>query len=256
MSIRVSIVTQDDPFYIPLFFDSFFESLPDEVTVEAIHLLDSFDESLPQLAWRMFNFYGPLNFCRRSLEFVGRKVMDSVGLGTYSVESVAAEYGVRVTHQDSVNETEFAETIRANDVNVVLSVAAPEIFEADLLEAPKWGCLNVHTAKLPQYRGMLPTFWALYHGDDEVGVTVHTMEREVDRGEIVRQTTFPVKDKATLDDIIKRGKQVGGHLAAEALSDIATDNVSLDEMAGEDTYYSFPSREDRREFQRRGGRLL
>lgn len=256
MSTSVAIVTQDDPFYLPLFFDSFFQSLPDDVTIESVYLLDSFGDSLPELAMRMFHFYGPTNFLHRSIEFAERKVLDSLGLEKYSVESIATEAGISVTRKDSVNTEEFQEHIKTNEIDVILSVAAPEIFGGELLDAPRWGCLNVHTAKLPKYRGMLPTFWALYHGDDEIGVTVHTMDRDIDRGQIVRQTTFSVEDGETLDDVIKHGKRVGGRLAAKALDDIAKDVVSLEQMEGEESYYSFPTREERRKFQRRGGQLL
>jgi methionyl-tRNA formyltransferase len=256
MSLRVVVVTQDDPFYVPEFFDAFFEALPSSIEVDRVVQLDAFGESTLQLARRMYRFYGPVNFFRRGVSYVIRKLLDSVGNCRYSVDTVASAYGIDTVTRESVNEPAFVESLQREDVDVVLSVSAPEIFDADVLAAPQWGCLNVHTARLPEYRGMMPTFWALYHGEDEIGVTVHTMAEEIDRGEAVRRDTFDVSPSDTLDDVILEGKRRGGRLAAAAIEDIHEDRVQREPIEGEGSYFSFPSRDDRREFQRRGGKLL
>jgi methionyl-tRNA formyltransferase len=254
MTTRVTVVTQDDPFYMPIFFESLFAAVPDGVEIADVTVLRSFDESLPELARRMYGLYGPRNFVRRGAEYTYRTLRNRLG-GEFSVPAVARNHGVPITHCDSVNEEAFVSRIERDEIDVILSASAPEIFDTEVLSAPDWGCLNVHTAELPKYRGMLPTFWALYHGEDEIGVTVHTMDEEIDRGKIARQTTFPV-ESASLDWAIKQGKRTGGRLAAAALGDVERDEVTLAPMAGEGSYFSFPTADERREFQRRGGQLL
>lgn len=257
MGLSVAVVTQDEPFYMPLFYRSFFDALDDDrIDVEWVTILSTFDESLLDLARRTYRLYGPLNFVRRGVEYAARTAADAVGYGSYSVASVVQSHGVAVDHRESVNTPAFLDRLTSHDVDVVLSVSAPEVFEPTVLDAPRWGCLNVHTSKLPKYRGMLPTFWALYHGDDELGVTVHTMAEEIDQGAIVRQTTVPIPADATLDDVIELGKRTGGRLAATALHDVADGTVTLDPMDGEESYFSFPTVAERREFQRRGHDLL
>jgi methionyl-tRNA formyltransferase len=248
------VVTQDDPFYMPLFFESLFSSLNDDIRVVEVSILPSFDESFIDSFLRMFRFYGPTNFVRKGIKYSYRKVVDFFD-GGYSVKSIARSHDVSVTYRNSVNTSSFLSSLQHNDVDVVLSASAPEIFDTQILEAPSWGCINVHTADLPKYRGMMPTFWALYHGEDTIGVTIHTMAEAIDRGEIVRQTNFPVETKS-LDDAIKQGKRTGGQLAAEALQEINRGQVELKPMEGEDSYFSFPSVNDRKKFQRKGGRLL
>lgn len=255
-SLSVCIVTQDDPFYLPLFFNRFFERVGEDVKLNRTFLLDPFDESYAALMRRMYALYGPVNFVRRGVDFVARKASDAFGWGSYSVASVARSYDVPVESVDTVNDPSFVKQIEAEDISVILSVSAPEIFSPPVLKAPRWGCLNVHTAKLPQYRGMLPTFWALYHRDDEVGVTVHTMEEEIDQGQIALQSTFPVAASDTLDDVIKRGKEEGGRLAAQVLNTLARGELQLHPMEGQESYFSFPSAKERRELQQRGRRLL
>lgn len=254
MSLSVTVVTQDDPFYVPRFFERFFEESPDEVTVERVVVLPSFNESFPDLVSRMYRFYGPLNFVRRGLSFAFRTALDTVGRGSFSVERVARAHGIETEYRETVNDESFLD--HASTVDVVLSVSAPELFDDELLDAPQWGCLNVHTARLPEYRGMMPTFWALYHGDDEVGVTVHTMTSELDRGEAVIRRSFPVHDDDTLDNVIIRGKVEGSEAAVEALEAVENGTVESDPIDGEGSYFSFPTRDERREFQRRGWNLL
>lgn len=254
--MRVFVVTQDDPFYLPIFFRQFFAETSEEVKIDRVFCLDPFDESFSALIRRMYQLYGPVNFVRRGMDYVTRKAGDTLGLSSHSVRTVAQTQGVSVETLDTVNDAAFVERVEEEEVDVILSVSAPEIFSPSLLQAPAWGCLNVHTAKLPQYRGMLPTFWALYHGDDEIGVTIHTMEEEIDQGKIAQQSMFPVASSDTLDDVIKRGKEEGGRLAAKVLNTLAEGELQLRPMNGEESYFSFPSAEERRELQQRGRCLL
>lgn len=257
MPVRVAIVTQDDPFYMPLFFEEFFSRVEDaDARVERVTILDLLDEGTLSFARRMLSFYGPVNFVRRSVQYASRNIKDILGVGQFSVESMASQHGIPVEHRSDINASEYVEWVSESDIDVLLSVSATQIFNEELLEAPDRFSLNVHTADLPKYRGMLPTFWALYHHEDEIGVTIHTMESEIDKGKIVNQITFPISSQTTLDQAIKQGKREGGKLAAKTIGEIAEGSVSTSEMTGQESYFSFPTKEERREFQRRGRRLI
>ncbi|QSG01712.1 formyltransferase family protein [Natranaeroarchaeum sulfidigenes] len=255
MTLQIAIVTQDDPFYMPAFFQEFIPKL-DEAAIERMTILNLLDEALPEFAMRMFNFYGPVNFTHRSLSYVYRKASDALSTQSYSVASVARNYGISIEERHDINAESYIQWVEDADIDILLSVSAPQIFEERLLNAPSRYCLNVHTAELPKYRGMLPTFWALYHGENEIGTTVHTMVPEIDKGQIVKQQTFPVSADMTLDDAILRGKREGGQLAAEAINEIADGTESTREMTGEGSYFSFPTKSDRKEFQKRGNQLI
>lgn len=256
MSLRVIIVTQDDPFYMPLFFESFLPSISRDIVIVSVVFLDPFHESFTSFLHRMYRLYGWANFVRRGFNFLIRKGADTLGIGNYSVERIANRHGISTKSLESVNSDTFRRMVSQYEADVVLSVAAPEIFEEETLNAPKWGCLNVHTSELPKYRGMLPTFWALFHGEEQIGVTVHTMSEEIDHGKIAAQSAFSVSKDESLDDVIKKGKRTGGKLAADTLNDLVLDELQLSPMEGEGSYFSFPTAQDRREFKRRGWTLL
>jgi methionyl-tRNA formyltransferase len=256
MSLRVAIITQDEPFYMPSFYESFFSFVPNGINIEWVTVLSTFDESFLDLVKRTYRLYGPWNFLYRGIEYTSKKIVDTVGFRSHSVKSIVRSQDIRTDQRETVNTGEYINMIRNNHIDVIFSVSAPEVFESAVLDAPNWGCINVHTSKLPKYRGMLPTFWALYHDDDELGITVHTMAEEIDKGKIVKQNTIPISSNATLDDVILMGKSEGGRLAAEALENIMNHNVELTEMEGDESYFSFPTVEERKEFQRRGNELL
>lgn len=255
MALRVAVVTQDEPFYIPHFFRHFFDTLPENVFVDSVAILSPTGGTLFDAARRAYTLFGPKQFVVRGGSYVARSVRDQLGVGEYSVDSVCRHHGVPTVEVDSVNTDSFVDRVSSGDIDALLSVAAPEIFSEDLLEAPAWGCVNVHTSELPKYRGMMPTFWAMYHGETEVGVTVHTMTPEIDQGEIVSQTTFDIGGKS-LDQVITEGKVVGGREAAKSLGAIADDDYDLQPMEGEESYYSFPSIRDREEFRALGNEVV
>lgn len=253
--IKVIVVTQDDPFYIPVLLKEFFDELDEEVSISRIVCLDPFNESFSDLLIRMYRLFGLRGFLIQGFSYVSRLVLDAVGVGQYSVDSVAEAHRVPVDHIESVNTQEFVQQVESEDIDVILSASAPEIFEETILSAPNWGCLNIHTAKLPKYKGMMPTFWALFHGESELGVTVHEMVEDLDAGRIAEQTTFEVMDLESLHEVILRGKRVGGRLAAKTLSKVGTGDVSLNNMTGEESYFSFPTVEERKQLQSKGWRM-
>ena len=104
---------------------------------------------------------------------------------------------------------------------------------------------------------MLPNFWSMYHNEKTSAVTIHTMDREIDRGKILLQREFEIKPEETLDQLIKRTKALGALGLIEVLESIKQGSVVFkDPDKTESSYFSFPSPTDVRQFRRMGKRLL
>jgi methionyl-tRNA formyltransferase len=138
----------------------------------------------------------------------------------------------------------------------VISVSCPQIFGKELLRLPPLGCINVHSAVLPNYRGVLPTFWALANGESSTGVTVHYMTPGIDGGEIIDQRIIPIGADETLRSLMVRCKVAAADAILETVSRLEDGSISTSpNPPDEGSYYSFPQREDVLQFKAQGRRL-
>jgi methionyl-tRNA formyltransferase len=250
--IRVLFVTEDDPLYVIQFFDVFFDIYPrSEIEICGITIGRAFHEPIRETLRRMLGFYGPWGTFRQGLRFLSSKVR------ARSIESVAASAGIPVLATQSVNQPEYLERVRAIAPDVIASVAAPEIFKAHLLGLPPLGCINIHSGRLPAYRGMMPTFWQMLRGERAVTITVHRMAEKLDAGDVLATQTFAIRPSDSLDRVITETKREGARLFVRVLRDLREGKAEPRPLAMEQSeYFSFPKRGDVRAFRQRGYRLL
>lgn len=250
--LRVLLVTEDDPLYVIRFFEIFLDEYPrDRFDIIGITVDEAFHEPIWKTARRMLSFYGPVGFIRLSSRFALCKLK-----GT-SIERLARDKGVPIVPTTSVNDPTYVQRVKELKPDVIVSVAAPEIFRKDILAAARLGCVNIHSGRLPVYRGMMPNFWQLKNGEKEAVVTVHEMVPKLDAGRILGTLAFPLKDRDTLDRVITETKQQGARLMIDVLSRMQAGTTDPQEIdMAEASYFSFPKPADVRAFRARGHRLL
>jgi methionyl-tRNA formyltransferase len=250
--LRILFVTEDDPLYVIRFFDVFFAECPhEEFEICGVTIERAFHETMWKTMRRLQGFYGFWGFFRLGLRFM------QAGLRGRSIESLAVSAGIPVLAARSVNRPEYIARVRAIAPDIIVSVAAPEIFKAELLGVPRLGCINIHSGRLPTYRGMMPTFWQMQRGEPAVTITVHRMAEKLDAGDVLATQAFDIKARDTLDRVIKGTKREGARLIIRVLRDLRAGRVQprpLDMQQA--NYFSFPTREDVREFRKCGHRLL
>ncbi len=249
--LRTLVITEADPIYVIELFEEFLRELPqDRIDVVAIAICRPFHEPLHRTARRMLSFYGPIDFSRLLLRWLGTR------LRRRSIAKLAHAAGLRVIEADSVNGTEFLRQAKSLDPDVIVSVAAPEIFKPPLLSLARLGAINIHSGRLPRYRGMMPTFWQLLNGEPHVTVTIHRMVERLDAGEIVLEERFPLEARDSLDRVIVGTKRLGGRMMIRTLLDLEGLLAKARLPEGEPGYFRFPSPADVRAFRRRGHRML
>jgi len=262
-SLRLLFITQDDPFYVRLFFEEFFKhckSLDEIAAVVIAHAMGK--KSYAKLARQMYDFYGPGNFMKMGTKYAIRKMLVHLPNafrknGGFNLAQLCGNYEIPVIYESKINSTDFLTRVKGMNIDLIISVAAPVIFKKDIIQLPKYGCINIHHAPLPKYRGMMPNFWQMYHDEKRVGMTIHEINPKIDDGRIILQKEVDIDQRETLDALIKRTKRIGAHLMIEAIEMIRSGNVKyLENRADEGTYFSFPKREDVREFKKRGKKLI
>ena len=262
-SLRLLFITQDDPFYVRIFFEEFFKhykSLHEIAAAVIAHAMGK--KSYVKLARQMYDFYGPVNFMKMGTKYALRKILVHLPdafrkNGGFNLAQLCGNYRIPVIYESRINSNDFLEKVKGMDIDLIISVAAPVIFKKDIIQLPKYGCINIHHAPLPKYRGMMPNFWQMYHDEKRVGMTIHEINPKIDDGRIILQKEVDIDQRETLDALIKRTKRIGAHLMIEAIEMIRSGNVKyLENRADEGTYFSFPKREDVREFKKRGKKLI
>jgi methionyl-tRNA formyltransferase len=259
--MRVVFVAPEEPLILPLFFDRTLPALGDQVAAVAVVSPIYKNSGWIQQSRRFVRSFGLRWFAIEVARYSWNKTLDAVGrlvpLGrARSVRAVTSRYGIRLLRLDDVNDPDFIATLRSMDPDLVISVSCPQIFRRPLLELPRLACLNVHSALLPEYRGMLPTFWALVNDERETGVTVHRMAEGIDGGEIILQRRVPIGADETLLSLMRKTKRVAGDLVLDTIQEFDAGTVSpMANPADEGSYFSFPTRADVDRFRALGRRI-
>lgn len=254
-SLRVFVVTEDDPLYVVRFFEVFLAEYPrDRLDLVGATVSRAFHEPMVKTAIRIWRFYGTFDFLRLLVEWIWAK------LRRRSIKSLTREAGVTLIHTTSVNDPAFVERLSQMQIDVLVSVAAPELFKERLLSVPRLGCINIHSGRLPKYRGMMPTFWQMLSGEPSVTVTIHEMAAKLDAGGVIATREFPLHAKDSLHRVIVGTKRAGGQLMIETLLRFDPETgrrpaaTPIDVKSG--SYFKFPDPESVRRFRARGHRLL
>jgi len=113
---------------------------------------------------------------------------------------------------------------------IILAAFGPPFLPAEVLNWPKYGCLNVHASLLPRWRGASPVFGAIANGDQETGVSIMRMTEEIDRGSVLGQerTVLSLRGRSSLENresLTRRLGILGGELIVETLENIENGQI-------------------------------
>ncbi len=142
-----------------------------------------------------------------------------------SVPKLAAAKGLPVFTPESLKDPNWEETIRTLHPDLILSMYYRNMIPTRLLDLAPLGAFNMHGSYLPRYRGRAPLNWAIIHGEDHTGVSLHVMLKEADAGDVVDQQKVPISPEEAVTTVLPRvrdaavavlGRQLDGLLAGRA----------------------------------------
>jgi len=138
-----------------------------------------------------------------------------------SVQELAEKNNLPVYAPENhdVNTKENTELIRSLVPDVILSAGWRSVVKKEILEIPKIS-INIHEAPLPRYRGHCPNNWTIINGEKETGITAHTMDVEVDGGNILSQCKIPIHLEDTIMDVYYRSLEKFPEVMFEALKKV------------------------------------
>jgi methionyl-tRNA formyltransferase len=259
--MRIAFFAPEEPTQLPAFFSRVLSSLPDDdVTMVVVRPVYR-GSSLRKEAQKFIRAFGWWEFLVEgstvAAEIGADIVNKTTGIGhPHSVKGVARDFNVLLLEPDDINAPEHLAQIGSLALDLIVSISCPQIFRRELLDIPSIGCVNLHSGLLPNYRGVLPTFWALANGEHETGVTLYFMGEGIDDGAIIAQQHVTISQTETLRSLIRRCKQAGAELVLETVERLREGPVAVSEnRLAEGSYFSFPGRSDVIRFKAQGWAL-
>lgn len=133
------------------------------------------------------------------------------------VKECALRHGIEVFQPERIKNPEGIRKLSETEAEVFVVAAFGQILSKEILDMPKYGCINVHASLLPRYRGASPIQQAILDGEKETGVTIMQMDEGVDTGDILMKKTVEISAKETGGSLFDKLSDAGAGLIVEAL---------------------------------------
>ena len=154
-----------------------------------------------------------------------------------AVKEKAEELGLTVFQPEKIKKHENSEFLKQFRADVIVVVAYGQILSREILDIPKFGCINVHASLLPDLRGAAPLNWAIINGNEKTGVTTMMMDVGLDTGDML------LKKEVEIDRYMNAGQihdilmEEGAYLLIETLEKI--ENKSIERIKQDDSFSSY-----------------
>lgn len=203
-------------------------------------------------------FMGTPDFALESLKALYEAKYDIIGVvtnvdkpkgrGMKMVASPVKEYAIEKKLQvyqpvKVRNNPEFLEEVKKLNPDLICVVAYGKILPQELLDIPKYGCVNVHGSLLPEYRGAAPIQWAVLNGDKKTGVTTMFMNAGMDTGDMILKEEVEIGDDETTGELWDRLKMIGANLLIKTVKEIENGTVTRTKQPEEGTMAPMLSKE-------------
>ena len=168
-----------------------------------------------------------IGLCESSHEVVGLFTQpDRTGRGHHNhvnvMKEAAIERGIPVFQPQNINEHDALAELKALDADLAVVAAYGQILAADVLSAPRLGCINLHASLLPKYRGAAPIQYAVRMGEQETGITIFQIEPKLDAGPILGVVKTPIGEKESYGELELRLRDLAVPLVVDVVDQIAS----------------------------------
>jgi len=258
--VKILFLTQEEPFYLPIFFQNYFHHQIKDVDVVGVTIFPPFNASKnwKDTIYQYYQFYGIKDFLIQGVLFVLYKAFNIIrpllpSKRFYSVSYVFKKYNVCNIKTNNVNSKEFITRLKELEVDLLISVACPKILKRILYESLPNGAINFHTGYLPRYRGINPLFWSMLNKELKTAISIHYINDYIDSGDIIVQKEIIIENGDSLDSLYKKVLTSGPSCLNIAIKDIMMNKLSLIKNDfSQSTCYGFPTNEDGKKFRKMG----
>lgn len=142
------------------------------------------------------------------------------------VKECAMKHNIPVFQPMKIKAPEAVEQLRGYEADIFVVAAFGQILSKEILDMPKYGCVNIHASLLPKYRGAAPIQWAIIDGLDKTGVTIMQMNEGLDTGDILTQREVVIGPEETGESLFSKLSELGADLIVDTLELIKENKVT------------------------------
>lgn len=153
------------------------------------------------------------------------------------VKQCALKYDIPVFQPVKIKTPEAIEELRKFEADVFVVAAFGQILSEEILNMPKFGCINIHASLLPKYRGAAPIQWVILNGETETGITIMQMDKGLDTGDMLMKCVVPIDAKETGESLHDKLCEAGAKLIVEALPKIENGELTPVKQQEEEATY-------------------
>ncbi|MGN0297963.1 MAG: methionyl-tRNA formyltransferase [Lachnospiraceae bacterium] len=154
------------------------------------------------------------------------------------VKQKALEYHIPIYQPLKARNPEFIAEMQRLNPDAMVVVAFGQILPKDILDIPKYGCINVHASLLPKYRGAAPMQWCIIDGETETGITTMMMDVGLDTGDMLKKEVVPIDPKETGESLHDKLAALGGPLTLKTLAELEAGTLKGEKQQDELSCYA------------------
>jgi methionyl-tRNA formyltransferase len=262
--LKIAVITQNDEYVIPRNLKLLCESENIEISellvISSIGSLENkkslfvngfgLQQTIKMAAWTVY--VKLLSLLASNFRFINKPEW-------LNLKGLSLLYNIPLRIERNVNSSAVLKRLREKKLDVVVSFSAPTVFKGELLCLPRYACINLHCSALPSYAGVMPSFWVLFNGEKQAGMSVHLMDSKIDNGSVLAQEVVDISLIDNMFGVIQATKLRGGFLMLEVLNFIYENNrlpEPIDTSHNEASYFTWPKVEDFKSLVRKGKKLI
>lgn len=154
------------------------------------------------------------------------------------VKELALKYNIPVYQPQRVKTQEFVQVLKDINPDVIIVVAFGQILSKDILDIPKYGCINVHASILPKYRGAAPINWVIINGEKTTGVTTMYMDVGLDTGDMILKREMNIGTDETAGELHDKMMYIGADVLKDTLKLIEGGNPPREKQNDDEASYA------------------
>lgn len=155
------------------------------------------------------------------------------------IKEVALKENIKVFQPEKLRENrEAIEFLKELSPDFIIVVAYGQILSKEILDIPKYGCINLHASLLPKYRGAAPINWVIINGEKSSGNTTMFMDEGLDTGDMLLKNKYDIENDITAGELHNKLMESGGELLIETIQGLVDNSIKPKKQKDDESCYA------------------